>query len=51
MLQNIEYEGPVKPISQEIDAMKYRPFDKIVFKECDSKCNCVDCGKGEGLEL
>ncbi len=24
MLQNIEYEGPVKPISQEIDAMKYR---------------------------
>ena len=24
MLQNIEYEGPVKPISKEIDAMKYR---------------------------
>lgn len=28
-----------------------RPFDKIVFKECDNSCNCVDCGKGESLEL
>ena len=28
-----------------------RPFDKIVYKECDSKCNCVDCGKGVGIKM
>jgi len=36
---------------EEIDSSNYRPFDKIVFKECDSKCNCVDCGKGQDIEM
>ena len=35
----------------EIKDEDMRPFDRIEFKECDKKCNCVDCGKGVGLEI
>ena len=34
----------------EIKDTDMRPFDKIVFSECDKTCNCVDCGKNPTLE-
>ena len=45
--ERLEGKVPIVEITRDTQL----PFDKIVFKECDSKCNCVDCGKGQDIEM